>query len=467
MKQTRSIARGANFGRAGHSAAANAAGLPSVLITNFSFDSVYSYLSTPFVDRSESYDALQISPLERPLLPPDVPIPLQELEPLVEQLREGYRCADLLLRLPGCIPIPSFARYPDLPAQDWVDRKTRHFTRDVEAHLEQSASAYKWWPQIPFPPGHAPKTIPRQVIPTPLLVRSPDPAVYTPEGRSRLLSSLDVPVHLHNPTTTKILIVSFGGQVFHKPHSHSRTPSATGSPVPGHAVLTPSRAVNGVHEHKRNSTDTHHKLPSDGKDVHAAEALSDALRSNIVASFSSGSPRVVQRPPGTSKLIIPGAPPASIPNSPLVTSSPLFNTIPPTPRIEEVDGFLSASATVENAASAADLISGLLPDSSWIAIVCGVSQDWGKEDGEEMPESFFVAPKYVYMPDLTAVSDVLLGKLVCVSTRLDSGSIYLIVHPQGYGTVSECVDACTPFVYGQCSPLSHPLHQSPLAPLAD
>jgi len=32
------------------------------------------------------------------------------------------------------------------------------------------------------------------------------------------------------------------------------------------------------------------------------------------------------------------------------------------------------------------------------------------------------------MPDLTAVGDALLGKL-------------------GYGTVSECVDACTPFVY--------------------
>lgn len=54
----------------------------------------------------------------------------------------------------------------------------------------------------------------------------------------------------------------------------------------------------------------------------------------------------------------------------------------------------------------------LFPDESWIAIVCGVSKDWGKEDGEELPENFFVAPKDVYMPDLTAVADVLLGKLV-------------------------------------------------------
>jgi hypothetical protein len=59
----------------------------------------------------------------------------------------------------------------------------------------------------------------------------------------------------------------------------------------------------------------------------------------------------------------------------------------------------------------------LLPDSSWIAIVCGVSKEqWSEqsEDGmdSELPEGFFVAPRDVYMPDLTAVSDVLLGKLV-------------------------------------------------------
>ena len=47
-----------------------------------------------------------------------------------------------------------------------------------------------------------------------------------------------------------------------------------------------------------------------------------------------------------------------------------------------------------------------------------------REDGEELPENFFVAPKDVYMPDLTAVADVLLGKLVsicavcCIATEL-------------------------------------------------
>jgi hypothetical protein len=56
----------------------------------------------------------------------------------------------------------------------------------------------------------------------------------------------------------------------------------------------------------------------------------------------------------------------------------------------------------------------LLPDPSWIAVVCGVSKEqWAPGDGEDrLPDNFFVAPKYVYMPDLTAVADALLGKLV-------------------------------------------------------
>ncbi|KAG8705472.1 hypothetical protein FRC09_002932, partial [Ceratobasidium sp. 395] len=79
-----------------------------------------------------------------------------------------------------------------------------------------------------------------------------------------------------------------------------------------------------------------------------------------------------------------------------------------------------------NAASPVDEeeLFSLLPDG-WIAIVCGVAKNWGEED---LPERFFVAPKEVYMPDVTAVGDVLMGKL-------------------GYGTCAECVDSCTPFVY--------------------
>jgi hypothetical protein len=61
-----------------------------------------------------------------------------------------------------------------------------------------------------------------------------------------------------------------------------------------------------------------------------------------------------------------------------------------------------------------DELPSLLPDASWIAIVCGVSkQQWNDLDSnQELPDGFFVAPREVYMPDLTAVADVLLGKLV-------------------------------------------------------
>ncbi len=389
------------------SAAANAAGIPSVLITNFSFDSVFSYLSTPFIDSTESFDSLQPTMSTKPLLPPDVPIPIEELQPLVEQLRQGYRCADLLLRLPGNIPMPSFAMRPDLPSQDWVDRQTMEFTPEIVEHLVDTPSTYALWPQVPFPPEYPPKRLPRSVVNAPLLVRSPDPSVYTPEGRSRLLSSLGVPVDRHNPETTKILIVSFGGQIFHKPHSHSRSPSATGTPRP--PVLTPSTLINGVEPLPKDVLGRKPKHLSLKEDPGCAiDSLSDALRTSLVTAFNQGSPRVIQdRSHGTSKLIIPGAPPASIPNSPMTASNPMFNTIPPTPKVDSTTTFFDIEEAVDE-----EEIGRLLPDDSWIAIVCGVSKDWAKEDGEEMPDSFYVAPKYVYMPDLTAAADVLLGKLV-------------------------------------------------------
>lgn len=56
-----------------------------------------------------------------------------------------------------------------------------------------------------------------------------------------------------------------------------------------------------------------------------------------------------------------------------------------------------------------------------------------------------VAPKDVWMPDLTAICDVLLGKLVnlpCADPAWRADTL------QGYSTCAECVDSCTPFVFG-------------------
>jgi hypothetical protein len=86
--------------------------------------------------------------------------------------------------------------------------------------------------------------------------------------------------------------------------------------------------------------------------------------------------------------------------------TPTFSAIPPTP-----DG---ANFNPDIGDGADD--ARLLPDASWIAIVCGVTKEqWLALDEDEdsgLPDGFFVAPKDVYMPDLTAIGDVLLGKLV-------------------------------------------------------
>ena len=92
-----------------------------------------------------------------------------------------------------------------------------------------------------------------------------------------------------------------------------------------------------------------------------------------------------------------------------------FNMVPPTPPVEGYAFDFEDDREEDESAR-------LLPDDSWIAVVCGVSRaQWsGESDGgreraggeDELPPNFFVAPQDVYMPDLTAVGDVLLGKLV-------------------------------------------------------
>ncbi len=105
---------------------------------------------------------------------------------------------------------------------------------------------------------------------------------------------------------------------------------------------------------------------------------------------------------------------------------PSVNTTPPTPILGD---FSPEGVSVEQ--ENIDARSLMLPDASWIAVVCGVadSREWqirrrnsgtnGEISGEEdndLPEGFYIAPKDVYMPDLMAVADILLGKLVCLTS---------------------------------------------------
>ena len=411
------------------SLAAHKARVPSVLITNFTFDSIYSLLSASFVEQFPSQHLA--NPTSSADHPPDDPIPEATLSPLVQQIFDGYRHADMLLLLPGAIPIPSFSISPSLPSTRWIDPNTRLFKPEVVRNLVQDPHAYTLHPSIPFPPNglDAPpvaKPKPRSARLAPLLVRSPNDDVYTPEGRSAFLSSIGISREHHDPANTKILIVSFGGQVFHKP-SRSRTPSRPPSP---------NRRLEQQDELSSNSFTCQ---------------LSQEL--NLLSEGNSSETR--GQVFGPLHIFVPGAPAPAAMMSPVI---PTFTTIPPTPTLGD---FSNGDASVEQ--ENADVRSLMLPDASWIAIVCGVadSHEWkirrrdaistgefSREEDDDLPEGFYIAPRDVYMPDLMAVGDVLLGKLVCLMPPYNSDGTFTD-DLQGYGTVSECVDSCTPFVYGE------------------
>ncbi|KAG1860393.1 hypothetical protein F4604DRAFT_2035681 [Suillus subluteus] len=375
--------------------AANATGLPSILISNFTFDSVYSFLSTKFVDQVDAPlgDELSIDNHT-----PDYPISDEELKPLVQQIYYGYRCADLLVRLPGCIPIPSFSTSPSLPAPRWTNQGSNTLLDEIVAHLVQKPTTHVLHSSIPFADSHPKKPFARSIIQAPLLVRGiskgPD-TVYSPIGRSRFLSSLGVPEHLHNPDETKILIVSFGGQVFQKPTSSRGSSTGHSNPRCKTPQIDPPAELRQISDSPRTSK---------------IRPCSDAL-SKMNTLYSA--PPVIKPEPSHMSCAMLTKTEFCFKNN--ITRSYLDTLVPS-----------ASDIMLDHVVD--DFDTRLLPDSSWIAIVCGVSK-WGQDGSDEKPpDRFFVAPKYVYMPDLTAVADVLLGKL-------------------GYGTVSECVDSCTPFVY--------------------
>ncbi|KIY64423.1 hypothetical protein CYLTODRAFT_401903 [Cylindrobasidium torrendii FP15055 ss-10] len=417
--------------------AAKRAGIPSALITNFTFDSVYSYLATTIAEPEDELDPFRLFDA----FIPDDPISEEELMPLVDQIHAGYRAADLLLTLPGNIPIPSFALAPGLPASSWVSPETgdlHPYVARILSKRDPDASS-ELWPPLPFPPESplSQKLISRIVRRAPLLVRNPNVDIYTDMGRSAFLQRLGVPQQLHD---SKILVVSFGGQVVRPPsraNSRPRTrrnsvtaptaPTPTQSPAIGlglASVLLGSpmededdmlqrqlRAL-GIYEPTYDMSAFDGDLPQ----TPPSEPVPDLLTSPRLAT--------------STHIWIPGAPPAFkptptlgvSPKSPTSTSTPSFpsfSMIPPTPRIEQV----SMSSAPD------DTEALLLPDETWIAIICGVTKEqWLSQGDEELPEGFYIAPRDVYMPDLTAIGDVVLGKL-------------------GYGTVSECINVQTPFVY--------------------
>ncbi|KAJ3900997.1 hypothetical protein F5879DRAFT_992360 [Lentinula edodes] len=486
--------------------AAKTAGVPSILVTNFTFDSVYSYLATTFIDEQHSTHISGSS-----LLSSDVPVPHSFLEPLVSQIHAGYRCADLLLLLPGHIPIPSFPNQPSLPATDWVDSQQNRFSAQVIEHLlrlRETPFKCTLHDHIPFPPvtalaqKSASASVPRKVLPMPLLVRSPSSSVerspYTPEGRARILESAKVPPEKHDPETTKILVVSFGGQVLKWPRTHSSVVSAQYQMEECNTPTNSPKMGLGINwKNSKTPRPSQIEIPSPSASTrtrHPANSLGFKDHRDIDPQPIS-SPRLAT----PSHIWIPGAPPVVNPLSPTISPSSswisssswdrlagvdVVHSPPYSGRPKEKENELPSSTSSSSGLNAdssstfplTDMVNipaslrevspgaipqckensdkiyhdgvgsrlenmslggdgcnemdhpQLLPESSWIAIICGASDEQRLDTSSTLPENFYLAPKDVYMPDLTAVADVLLGKL-------------------GYGTVAECIDAGTPMVY--------------------
>ncbi|PLW55119.1 hypothetical protein PCANC_05269 [Puccinia coronata f. sp. avenae] len=259
-------------------AAASQAKIPSVIVSNFTFDSCYSYLAAFGEDEDGGPR-----------------IDAERLDALVAITVADYSKAELLLRLPGEIPIPGFDDDITLPATTWTDERTGYFRADIDTKLQ--------WPM-----RNERATRAKKVIDMPLVVRPLSGAACDPQTKLTLLQDLGVPAELLN-METRILLVSFGGQVIPSP----RPPTSTDC---------------GLDE-----------LPETSETTHPAHSL---------------------LPPG------------------------------------------------------------------WIAIICGLPPS---SRPHELPHNFFsiANSKFNYVPDLTAVADVVMGKL-------------------GYGTCSEVISTRTPFI---------------------
>ncbi|KAI8078769.1 uncharacterized protein BX664DRAFT_286901 [Halteromyces radiatus] len=160
-------------------AAAAGAGIPAAIASNFTFDEVYTGLCEG--------DALD-----------------EEIRQLVNVVIQDYRTADLLIRLPGAIRIPSFddavELVPSTPvlcnSKGIVNGKTQLPSHSVATVLSSRLSS----------------KIERRIIDIPLVFRK-----YHKE-RKQVLDELGIPCSIYD--THQILLLSFGGQVLGQEWKH-------------------------------------------------------------------------------------------------------------------------------------------------------------------------------------------------------------------------------------------------------
>ncbi|POV96381.1 hypothetical protein PSTT_15689 [Puccinia striiformis] len=181
-------------------AAASQANIPSVIISNFTFDSCYSYLA--------AFDGEEGSQRS---------IETKKLNELVAITVDDYSQAELLLRLPGAIPIPGYQ------ATTWIDDRTGTFTAEIDCKLARPKES---------------STRKKKVIDMPLIVRPLTKSAYDPQSKLTLLSALGVPTDLLK-AETKILLVSFGGQIIPSPRPPTSTDCPTSSQTSLLSLLPP------------------------------------------------------------------------------------------------------------------------------------------------------------------------------------------------------------------------------------
>ncbi|CAG8603346.1 22903_t:CDS:10, partial [Rhizophagus irregularis] len=162
-------------------AAAALVGIPSAIVSNFTFDAVYSGLC----EGDELDDTIKR---------------------LVEHVIKDYRNSELLIRLPGYIPIPSFSGTQLYPDNTITSSSLTSSKGEKTLYNEEKSVNYLSDINSFFSSPNTSKFLKyhRNVIDVPLVVRKS----ITP--KEIVLKNLGIPKEIF--TTHKILMVSFGGQ---------------------------------------------------------------------------------------------------------------------------------------------------------------------------------------------------------------------------------------------------------------
>ncbi|KAI8391616.1 uncharacterized protein BYT42DRAFT_642052 [Radiomyces spectabilis] len=157
-------------------AAAAGANIPAVIASNFTFDEVYMGLCEG--------DALDI-----------------DIRDMVQQIISDYRHADLLVRLPGAIRIPSFedsaSLVPHTPIISSFDQLPRKGVVNGKLQLPCTSPSN-------VSSAHHHPVMERRIVDVPLVFRK-----YH-RRREDVLDEMNIPPEIY--TTHKILLLSFGGQ---------------------------------------------------------------------------------------------------------------------------------------------------------------------------------------------------------------------------------------------------------------